>query len=70
MLETVLPQSEQIYFKEFHFLDEPLIERNKSFDKTDLKKSQQTLPITLDNKPPLKLKEDQDDSTKLPMFSN
>jgi hypothetical protein len=29
----VLPSSEQIYFRDFHFLDEPLIERNKSFDK-------------------------------------
>jgi len=37
-LETVLPQSELIYFKDFHFLDEPLIERNKSFDKPEAKK--------------------------------
>ena len=36
-LETTLPQSEQIYFKDFHFLDEPLIERNKSFEKPDKK---------------------------------
>jgi hypothetical protein len=39
-LETVLPNSEQIYFRDFHFLDEPLIERNKSFDKPEAKKSE------------------------------
>jgi hypothetical protein len=56
-LETILPHSEQIYFKDFHFLDEPLIERNKSFEKPDKKPAEQTTKSVLSDNtlPPLKL---------------
>jgi hypothetical protein len=56
-LETILPHSEQIYFKDFHFLDEPLIERNKSFEKPEKKPAEQTTKSALSDNtvPPLKL---------------
>lgn len=73
-LPTVLPSSEQIYFRDFHFLDERLIERNKSFDKPEPKKEPKQ-PLILEPKAPLKLKAPDSDSEEdkpgvMPMFSN
>lgn len=58
-----LPKSERIYYKDFHFLDEPLAERQRK--KEELKKKKLD-----DGRPNPKTEEEQKLDATLPMFSN
>lgn len=59
-----LPESDRIYYKDFHFLEEPLIERQKKKDEQKkAKKAQETTTLNKSQKEEQKL-------AHLPMFSN
>ena len=57
-----LPEAEKIYWKDFHFLEEPLIEKQKK--KEEQKKQQKKEPAKIAVKP------DEQKLAPLPMFSN